>query len=534
MRLPSHHLPRELFLALSRGSGGSKAIEQLVTAEYSKHMLLIRGVLDTATRRGRDEAGQVRQAYELLAAIQDHYPGAVEGVIGHPAVGAWALRALCGLLGREGLAGRPQARNTAPEDLARLAAAAALKAGARFSIQVPAPGGVLALPAAGRILLPEATNSVLVTSAGQNIILRTDSGNSISSVRGLRDLRGWQEVRTIEVRGAGMPLDMLVDDIDPYRMPTASPAERLTASGYLVWQRRISAAWELLVRHHRAIALEVCGAIRVLTPLRPPPSGVRSATSRETFGAIGMSLPGDGVTVAATFAHEVQHVKLCALLDQVALVYPDDGRRFYAPWRTDPRPASGLLQGAYAFLGVADFWRRQRCLETGNRAVRAHAEFARWRKGALGVAELLSESESLTDDGRVFVAGMLTTLRRLNAESVPVQAHRIAERNAGEHLARWRSRHPRLSLQRRRIEVEVELPTFTGDSHVRMVMTQHLDVGRHRALAECRRLFLGTGRPQAEGEVRCRAQRERMLITEYAPHARECVNANIPGCRWFP
>jgi HEXXH motif-containing protein len=468
-------------------------------------MLLIRGVLDTATRLGHEEAGQVRQAYELLAAVQDHYPGAAESVIGHPATGAWALRALCGLLGREGLAGRPQARNTAPGDLARLAAAAALKAGARFSIRVPAPGGVLALPAAGRILLPEATDSVLITSAGQNISLRTDSGDSISSVRGLRDLRGWQEIRTIEARGGDISLNLLVDDIDPYRMPTASPAERLTASGYLIWQRRISEAWELLVRHHRAIALDFRGAIGVLTPLRPPPSGVRGVTSHETFGAIGMSLPHDGVTVAVTFAHEVQHAKLCALLDQVPLVYPDDGRRFYAPWRTDPRPARSLLQGAYAFLGVADFWRRQRYLETGNRVVRAHAEFARWRKAALGVAELLSESESLTGDGRVFVTGMLTTLRRLNAESVPAQAHRMAERDADEHLARWRSRYPRLSLQRRRVEIEVELPTFAGDSHVRMIRTKHLRVGRHRALAECRRLFLGTGRPQAQGEVRGRA-----------------------------
>jgi HEXXH motif-containing protein len=531
MRLPSHHLPQELFLALSRGSGGSKAIEQLVAAEYSKHMLLVRGVLDTATRIGHDEADQVRQAYELLAAIQDHYPGAAEGVIRHPAAGSWALRALSGLLGRDGLVGQPRVPNTAPGDLARLAAAAAVQVGARFSIKVPAPGGVLALPAAGRILLPEATNSVLISSAGQNITLRTDSGDSISSVRGLRDLRGWQEIRTIEVRGGGMPLNLLVDDIDPYRMPTASPAGRLTASGYLAWQRRISEAWELLARHHRAIAVDFCGAIRVLTPLRPPPSGVRSVTSHETFGAIGMSLPGDAVTVAVTFAHEVQHAKLCALLDQVALVSPDDGRRFYAPWRPDPRPASGLLQGAYAFLGVADFWRRQRYLETGDRAVRAHAEFARWRKAALGVAELLSASGSLTDDGRVFVDGMLTTLRRLNVESVPAQAHQMAERNAGEHLARWRSRYPRLPLQRGRVEIEVKLPAFPGNSHVRMIRTQHLGIGRHRALAERRGLFLGTGRPQAEREVRGRAQRERMLITEHAPHARECVNTDIPSCR---
>jgi hypothetical protein len=39
---------------------------------------------------------------------------------------------------------------------------------------------------------------------------------------------------------------------------------------------------------------------------------------------------------------------------------PDDGQRYYAPWRADPRLASGLLQGTYAFLGVSGFWRCQR------------------------------------------------------------------------------------------------------------------------------------------------------------------------------
>jgi hypothetical protein len=39
---------------------------------------------------------------------------------------------------------------------------------------------------------------------------------------------------------------------------------------------------------------------------------------------------------------------------------PDDGHRYYVPWRDDPRPISGLLQGAYAYLGVTGFWRTRR------------------------------------------------------------------------------------------------------------------------------------------------------------------------------
>jgi uncharacterized protein len=165
-------------------------------------------------------------------------------------------------------------------------------------------------------------------------------------------------------------------------------------------------------------------------------------TSHENFGAVGMSLPSDALTAAVTLAHEVQHAKLTALLDQVTMTRHDDGRRFYAPWRSDPRPVSGLLQGAYAYLGVSGFWRRQRHVETGNRAILAHAEFARWCKAAEGVARTLRESGALTREGNTFVAGMLTTLQSWNAESVPLQALEIAKRNAAEHVRHWQLRNP--------------------------------------------------------------------------------------------
>jgi uncharacterized protein len=423
--------------------GGGKVIQQLSEAEYSKHMLLIRGILDMAIKLGHGEANQVRHAYELLAEIQDHHPGVVEEIIRHPAVGAWAMRALCGMTGRNLVAEVPGMRKAAPGGISRLAAAAALKAGVRISMYVPVLNGVLALPTAGRILLPRAEKHVHMASGGEEIDLRTDSGDSLRSIRGLQDIRGWEPIRTIRASSNGISIDIIIDDVDPYRMPSASLAARQTASEFLLWEKRIAESWELLTHYHPSVARDVRGAIRVVTPLRAPLSGVRSATSHEAFGAIGMSLPRDAVTVAVTLAHEVQHAKLCALLDQVALVRPDDGRRFYAPWRTDPRPASGLLQGSYAFLGVAEFWRRQRYLETGDRAVRAHAEFARWRKSALEVADTLHRSGSLTDDGRTFVIGMLETLTRLNAESVPAAAYQLAEHSASEHLAQWHSRYPR-------------------------------------------------------------------------------------------
>jgi HEXXH motif-containing protein len=99
---------------------------------------------------------------------------------------------------------------------------------------------------------------------------------------------------------------------------------------------------------------------------------------QEVFGETAYGGPGDRAmsarpdryTCVPTLVHEIQHLKLRALLDLITLTLPDDGSRYYAPWRPDPRPVSGLLQGAYAFLAVSVFWRRQgqRCDDAAGQA----------------------------------------------------------------------------------------------------------------------------------------------------------------------
>src|ERR1044072_7049241 len=76
---------------------------------------------------------------------------------------------------------------------------------------------------------------------------------------------------------------------------------------------------------------------------------------------------------AMTLAPEPPHAKLSALIALTPLPLPEDGSRYYAPWRDDPRPLGGLLQGAYAFLGITDF--SCRYLDEAPRAERPLGEF---------------------------------------------------------------------------------------------------------------------------------------------------------------
>ena len=84
-------------------------------------------------------------------------------------------------------------------------------------------------------------------------------------------------------------------------------------------------------------------------------------------------------SMAETLVHEFQHIKLCGLMDMLPLIEPS-GERGYAPWREDPRPMGGLLQGVYAFTGIVRFWDVQRRLETEpDDVLRASVLYERWR-----------------------------------------------------------------------------------------------------------------------------------------------------------
>ena len=405
-------MTRELFDALARGQGGVEAIGELAAAQYSKHLILLRGVREAARPGDRFAA----DAYELLAEVQRRDPAAAEIVIRHPSVGAWALHTLRGDQAVPG---------AGPGVLSAVAAAAAIRAGLPAEVEVPVAGGSIMLPSLGA-----------ATTAGKTAVVRTSpaeirSGGQRTAMD--EGAPGWQGLRHTR---AGS-LDVLIDDLDPFRMPGESNlAPRLSAAQAVEWNNMLREAWPLL---DPDVAAEVAAAVRVIVPCSAPPGDHVSSSSPETFGAVAMSLPPDPYTCGVTLTHEVQHLKLSALLDLVPLTLPDDGRRYYAPWRPDPRPVSGLLQGAYAFFGVSGFWRRQRRLADGQVRHRADAEFARWRAAAAEVVGTLLSSGGLTPAGRDFVAQAGRVLDGWLREPVDADALARARREAGLHLARWQS-----------------------------------------------------------------------------------------------
>ncbi|MFD9738268.1 hypothetical protein ACFWW9_27655, partial [Umezawaea sp. NPDC059074] len=126
-----HAVPARDFAALARGGGGVDAVRALVAARRSRTLLLLRFVVGASP--------SAREAFDVLAAARRVAPDAVDEVLDHPAVGAWATRTAVAL---------SRGDDAAPDRLVRVAAAAAVRAGLDAVLEFPALDG-LALPTLG-------------------------------------------------------------------------------------------------------------------------------------------------------------------------------------------------------------------------------------------------------------------------------------------------------------------------------------------------------------------------------------------------
>lgn len=432
-----HVIPAALFDALAGGGGGPAAVELFAASQRSKLLLLLRTLIAApGADRGRYPPAR---AFDVLAAVQAASPAgarAVDRVLAYPSVAAWAAATA-----------RGTASGPAPEPghLAGAAAAAAVLGRVGTEVAVPVRAGRIVLPSLGVAVVgpPDLDGDAVVrVGAGGAVATAGDLQVAIPTGDLAAGVAGWVGLRRLRAEAGGLTLDVALDDLDPFAFPPGlDDVERTAATEPDRWQRSVGAAWRLLARHHPDAAAEIAGWASALVPVTSAPGRHSSATGRDGYGAVALSQGLDPRLCALFLSHEVQHAKLGALLDLVVLVHDPGGTRWYAPWRDDPRPPAALLQGAYAFLGVAGFWRRQRQVEDGADALHAHTEFARWREQSAVAVRTLRASGTLTPAGRRFVGGMAAALAGLRAEPVPPEAAARAGAAAARHRAAWLRRN---------------------------------------------------------------------------------------------
>lgn len=443
--LETHSLPETAFAALAGGGGNSDVIRMLREAQQSKHTMLVHAIAGAAGEADRADPAiaAFRAGYELLTRVQETDPATWTWLIGLPHIGGWA---------NDGLIRLDQGTSPDFAYLACAAASAAVRAGVPFELHVPVRDGRVLLPGLGRIAVTYETGGDEPAwirlrydgsqlAAGDDVTLtRAALAPDYGLAQPVSHWRGTPAVRA-EADGLSWEVLLVTDDayLDRYTLPMSAD---LDAGQLEQWRQRVRSAFEVLARQHRWAAGPVAAGVVAVVPMTPySETDLITATSPAAFGAIATSWPPDPVTLAETLVHEFQHVKLCGLLDLVPLA-ESGGAKVYAPWRRDPRPAGGLLQGIYAHVGIVRFWAAQRHAETEpDKVLRAQVQFARWRPTIEAGVSTLEQTGSLTAEGERFTGLLRAEGQRLADAPVPDDALRIAREVSLDHWLTWQIQH---------------------------------------------------------------------------------------------
>ncbi|TDC73818.1 HEXXH motif domain-containing protein [Streptomyces hainanensis] len=442
MRMPGHW-----FDELASGGGSPEALGFLVTAERNRRLILLAEVLDRVEERPGALAGleAASTAWRLITETVGERPMAVEELLLSPQVGCWAAHLLRRL---HGSADGPPLWVDAGYLLAVCLTARAL-AGLDADLRVPVRDGAVALPTLGLVRLQPAGSGPRFTMAtarlrGARLSLTQVGGHAATvTVAPLseRETPGWLPLRRLG------PTTWL-DDVDPYR-DLAEPIAptRLAEPEVRAWRRLYERAATIPRPAPPAPGRLRVADIRRIVPWTGasprPRAGVLSATTGDAFGSMVVSRPPDGLALAEAMVHEFQHSKLGALLHLFPLLDDDRAEIHYAPWRPDPRHLTGLLHGAYAFVGVAGFWRDRMSEPSVVRADIAAFQFALHRAQTGKAVRGLRASNRLTPAGRRLVDGLAGTLRGWRDEPVAPAIVARAAAATVSHAVEWRLRHLR-------------------------------------------------------------------------------------------
>ncbi|MFD7295469.1 HEXXH motif-containing putative peptide modification protein [Streptomyces sp. NPDC059897] len=445
-------LPDHALTELGRTEGGPQALALLVRAQDTRRLLTLRAVLDAVTqadprlcpppaRRRLREDWALMEAADATTSRPADSPARARLL--HPLVGPWVQRCLTLLRTDPYRPGAQERSRQLAYELAHfsaLAAAAAARAGLPFTIRLTARGGVIGLPSLGtlRTSEPDGTTYEVACKYGQlkirgrgsaPVVVRLERGTGAWS-----DDPAWTPAHALPGLTEGAAPTPL-DDLDPYRAAeggahyrgASEPATLDDAERKRWLQAWSGTAVELRLGGEQRLA-EAVALLRCLVPLTAPPgsdpydatAGTCSGTRREAFGAVLSSTPPTAPVFAATLVHELQHTKLLTVAQLVPLHRAGGAARYFAPWRPDPRPFDGLLQGAYSHLALADFFQR-RALSVGRAAEResAWAVHARCKEQVGAALPAVVGSTDLTPQGRRLVDQMVATYERLGEHPAP-------------------------------------------------------------------------------------------------------------------
>ncbi len=163
---------------------------------------------------------------------------------------------------------------------------------------------------------------------------------------------------------AGAMVLALHDD-NPLSMSEAHPdkqgnAMTLGDATVATWIESLRAGLESIQTHLPGLRQEMDRVIHQFVPVGTYREAHLSASYAESVGTIYLSLHPSQMTMTEAIIHEHQHNKLNMLLALDPVMHNAYQPLYASPIRPDPRPLSGVLLAAHAFIVVAEYYRRVR------------------------------------------------------------------------------------------------------------------------------------------------------------------------------
>lgn len=153
----------------------------------------------------------------------------------------------------------------------------------------------------------------------------------------------------------------------------------------------------------------------VIVPMIPQPGVYRAFTVSSRQGAIFLDqIPPE--SLVENIIHENAHIKLrqIELLGQLLTNPREDSQRFKVPWRPDPRPIPGIVEGIWVFSHVAEY-RFRLWQKLGDSEMRDR--YNRQLDDLLFARDLIAKNANFTENGKAYYAGVSTWIDELTCRA---------------------------------------------------------------------------------------------------------------------
>lgn len=363
-----------------------------------------------------EESGEPEQVLASTSVIMELDETVAPSVLHHPSFRYWVQAS------RRSTS--PQFRSFRNEVVANLTSIAwAIDVVGRSSriewtVTVDVSAGIRAIPFGFSFKLGEehARQRVRISSRDGLIRVACMDGSLIAEVESHFDADGCLSIRSLSESLRIFEFDHVFNDevpvqsIDPWlRVKLTGTNQRRDGTEFFAVDddiydpcRRAShvgEAADLIKKVWPAAAEDIGIFTQVIVPIWLPPTKRGAFTVSSRQGAIFIG-EGSADEVADMILHENAHVKLrqIQLLDTLLEDPLDETVKVSVPWRPDPRPIPGVIEGLFVFAHVAEFNLR-RCLH----ACLPNDKIARLTRDLETACALVMQHGTLTSEGAAFL-----------------------------------------------------------------------------------------------------------------------------------